>query len=324
MHLLSSEAEAFAVEDEQARGWNCLLWLSRFHGVSGDDAQGMAALRRKCRKEIWHQTNALVRSGRYRGGGQRVITFKVAASGMCLHGPCSRGCSVLRGPYVINDDILSCAQRLCERGDRIAVLNMACESSPGGGVVWGAGAQEENLYRRTDMGRDLEEARRRHYPLNDAALVSMNVTLIRGREEDGYPYLRAGKQVTVISCAAVRHPPLCDLGRYRYAGTREKMRMRIRNMLSAAFHANCDTLLLSAYGCGAYRNPPGEVAEIFSQELSGSGLGTVIFCIKEDHNSGMAWNPGGNLVPFKRVFPEMCCRDSWAGWHCGICGKVML
>eukprot|EP00969_Alexandrium_andersonii_P186147 8223822-Alexandrium_andersonii.AAC.1 len=44
-------------------------------------------------------------------------------------------------------------------GGSVAVLNMAAAGSPGGGVDWGAGAQEEDLHRRTDAWRFL---RRQH------------------------------------------------------------------------------------------------------------------------------------------------------------------
>ena len=49
------------------------------------------------------------------------------------------------------------------------------------------GAQEENLYRRTDMLRFLRNLIPR-YPIGPySAIVSRLVTVFRGTEEEGYP-----------------------------------------------------------------------------------------------------------------------------------------
>eukprot|EP00969_Alexandrium_andersonii_P056787 2503838-Alexandrium_andersonii.AAC.1 len=52
--------------------------------------------------------------------------------------------------------MLEAAGGYASQGCRVAVLNMAAKSHPGGGVRRGAGAQEENLHRRSDAFRFLE------------------------------------------------------------------------------------------------------------------------------------------------------------------------
>eukprot|EP00969_Alexandrium_andersonii_P103690 4575355-Alexandrium_andersonii.AAC.1 len=54
-------------------------------------------------------------------------------------------------------DMLEAAQDYVEQGHRVAVLSMAAKGRPGGGVKQGAGAQEENLHRRSDAFRFLEQ-----------------------------------------------------------------------------------------------------------------------------------------------------------------------
>eukprot|EP00969_Alexandrium_andersonii_P277269 12255799-Alexandrium_andersonii.AAC.1 len=57
-------------------------------------------------------------------------------------------------------DMLEVAQEQVRAGRSVAVLNMASAFRPGGGVERGAGAQEENLHRRTDTYRYLKRQER--------------------------------------------------------------------------------------------------------------------------------------------------------------------
>lgn len=56
---------------------------------------------------------------------------------------------------VENIDCLHAGAALKKSGYNPAVLNMASSSNPGGGVINGAGAQEETLFRRTNLFRSL-------------------------------------------------------------------------------------------------------------------------------------------------------------------------
>lgn len=110
---------------------------------------------------------------------------------------------------VVECDMLVHAHFLCEQGHKVAVLNMACEDCPGGGLRSGAGAQEENMHRRSDLVRFTEELQDEHYPIaRDACLLSTHVTVFRGPEHHGYPFLQSPFHVTFISCAALAYPKL--------------------------------------------------------------------------------------------------------------------
>ena len=74
---------------------------------------------------------------------------------------------------VIEGDCVAAAIELRRRGFRVAMLNMANAYSPGGAWENGAGAQEENLHRRSDLHAFLDDSKgtawkskgRRCYPI---------------------------------------------------------------------------------------------------------------------------------------------------------------
>lgn len=205
---------------------------------------------------------------------------------------------------VLQTDMLEAAAQLVEGGHSVAVLNMASAGSPGGGVQDGAGAQEENLHRRTDLFRYTLE-QRNNYPIPpEACLLSKDVTIMRGTEKDGYPFLSAMPRVSVLSCAAISHPRLDRRNCYSYRDDHQLMQMKAAVILQAAAQARCSMVVLSAFGCGAFGNPPQVVAEIFKEALQRSSVKGAIFCIFDDHNAGHAHNPQGNFRPFCEVFQQ--------------------
>ena len=51
----------------------------------------------------------------------------------------------------VNDDCIEVARKLVEEGYRPIMLNMANRHTPGGGVINGARAQEESLFRQSNL-----------------------------------------------------------------------------------------------------------------------------------------------------------------------------
>ncbi len=99
---------------------------------------------------------------------------------------------------VIKADCLTAAEELTNVGyEHVAVLAMANQSRPGGQVVSGAGAQEEDVFRRTDVHRHvLRYKDSLGYPLDTTeptAMVIRDVTICRGPCEQGYPFLDSTK-----------------------------------------------------------------------------------------------------------------------------------
>ncbi len=210
-------------------------------------------------------------------------------------------------------DCLEAARELLDTvpGDcRVAVLNMANAYRPGGGWLHGAGAQEENLHRRSNLSDHLSNYReavlghKLQYPLGEWGCVfSPDVCVFRGHESAGYPFLSAPFFVSVLTAAAYERPRLegGQLGDEFAAGTAKK----ITHFPRAAKLNGADCLVLSAFGCGAFGNPPGHVAEIFrsilfADEFAGQ-FRLVRLAIIEDLNSP----DGGNVAPFRRVFGDV-------------------
>jgi monoamine oxidase len=116
---------------------------------------------------------------------------------------------------------LTAAEELTNVGyEHVAVLVMANQSRPGGAVVSGAGAQEEDVFRRTDAHRHvLRYKDSLGYPLDTTeptAMVIRDVTICRGPCEQGYPFLEIRPKVSLIFVAAKREPSLINEDGIRY------------------------------------------------------------------------------------------------------------
>jgi len=125
---------------------------------------------------------------------------------------------------VINADCLEAAQLVVKSGFSPCVLNLASGKNPGGGVLGGAGAQEENLFRRSNLFLSLYQyalysndygipKNPKQYPLdrNFGGIYSPGITVFRGSEQNGYCLLRSPFQVAFVSVPAISHPavPYC-------------------------------------------------------------------------------------------------------------------
>eukprot|EP00969_Alexandrium_andersonii_P041107 1802520-Alexandrium_andersonii.AAC.1 len=64
----------------------------------------------------------------------------------------------------------------------------------------------------------------------------------------------------MISCAAVWNPPLPAERRYAEKQDYDLMKAKAEVIIKAAVEAECSVFVLSAFGCGAFGNPPDQVA----------------------------------------------------------------
>lgn len=202
-----------------------------------------------------------------------------------------------------------------EAGSRVALLDMASRQHPGGGYMRGAGAQEENLCRRSNLwahldcnsgsgwgfGRRGKGRSPALYPIPArGALYARDVLFVRGNEPgEGYAFLAAPLRVDVVAVAACVRPPTTAAGDY----AREEDRAATLDTVRAALHAcaqnGAHDVVLSALGCGAFRHPPAAVARLFRRALSEYApcFRRVVFAIYDDHNAPKS----GNYAPFKRI-----------------------
>ena len=177
---------------------------------------------------------------------------------------------------VQNTDTVSCIYE--HKDENVAVLNMATNKRPGGGVQNGALAQEECLFRCSNLTGTLNAAL---YPFLDSQLLySKEVTFFR---DVNY---RPAEIVTpdVITSAAfnLSNIEMPD----NYASFTEK---KIKLVLSVASKNDVDTLILGAWGCGVFKNNPLDVAKIFRKVLCDQNyryeFEHIIFAIIDDKNS---------------------------------------
>lgn len=181
---------------------------------------------------------------------------------------------------VTTETTVSAARRLYRAYTRLALLNFANPLEPGGGVLRGATAQEESICRASTLYPCLTSTQasafyelHRSIPYHflgflatDSLLYSPGVTLFKEEDENGVPlYTERWCIAEVITCAAP-----CFYSRMNCLPDDELLPLftkRIKNIMEAAIDHDIASLILGAFGCGAFRNPPLVVAEAFRQVL---------------------------------------------------------
>ncbi len=183
-----------------------------------------------------------------------------------------------------------------ETGVCFAVLNMANAFVPGGAYVEGTAAQEENLFRRSDCHEaidddELDRWTERYRPEMTARLSAAEGLVyldtqtprvcLRGpedldRADLGYPWLDDDEVFPFFELRAAAE----DLRGGKWFDEAEMAR-RIRAQLHTLRQAGVRHVVLSAFGCGAFRNPADRVAALYRELLDGEawGLQEVVFAI---------------------------------------------
>ena len=199
---------------------------------------------------------------------------------------------------VTNETTLGASRRLVEGGSKPLALNFANGIQPGGGFCGGARAQEEVLCRSSALYRSLvgDEmyAFHRLRPRPDStdwAIYSPDVPVFRTDEGTALeqPWL-----LSILTCAAPYAP---TIGRPEAA---DLLQHRIQRVLAVARAYGHTTLVLGAWGCGAFGNDPHRTAIDFREALEVDFNGAfreVVFAITD-------WSPERRFLgPFRDVFP---------------------
>jgi len=165
---------------------------------------------------------------------------------------------------------------------RVAILNMASNTEPGGGFKRGAWTQEESLCRRTTLYPALAAARAGgKYPIPPTGLLfSADVSIVRGPEPECRWEEAPTRKVGVISCPAIRRPALNVHG-HMEEPDKALTRVKVDLLLATAAANGYDALVLGALGCGAFYNPPSDVSRIFAEALRerGASFARVTFAV---------------------------------------------
>lgn len=160
------------------------------------------------------------------------------------------------------------AKKIVNRGYKPLVLDMANRYSHGGGVRNGATAQEEVLCRQSNLYPALEVlVDRQQYPLPEfGGAYIPNVQFFR---DDAYNFVDPFT-VDVFVSAAYN----CNVGSRGYDKPENEheyengTRLKIQNMLRAAIQMGNRAVVLSAFGCGAFRNDTNFIAQIYREILN--------------------------------------------------------
>ena len=183
---------------------------------------------------------------------------------------------------------LQATRELCRKYHRVALLNFANPIEPGGGVWRGANAQEESLCRAGSLypclaNEETREYYRRHQKMRgyesvfwgtDCLLYSPDVTFFKEEvplfsQDDILQYeLRYSSNwftADVITCAAPYFSN--QASSFPHEELSDVLIGRIQNILESAIDHDIEALVLGAFGCGAFHNPPMIVADAFRSVL---------------------------------------------------------
>jgi uncharacterized protein (TIGR02452 family) len=198
---------------------------------------------------------------------------------------------------VANETTLQASRRLFKAGLQPLALNFANGIHPGGGFLNGARAQEEVLCRSsalylTLVGDPMYEchAGRPQPDSTDWAIYSPDVPVFR--TDDGTVVEQPWPLSFVTSAApyapAIGQPASGDL-----------LQKRIVRVLGVAAAYGHRSLVLGAWGCGAFKNDPHRTAKDFRQALKDDFAGLfsrVVFAVTD-------WSPERRFLgPFRDTF----------------------
>ena len=273
---------------------------------------------------VYNNTMSVVKKGGYISPNDKVIQFpnpKAMIDGTKFYGKkvVNDYDSIPRYDTevkVINQDCIYAAKDLIDKGFNPCVLNMASFSTPGGGVIKGSSAQEENIFRRTNIFQSLYqfhsigenygiEQKEERYPLdyNFGGIYTPHVVVFKGGSDTRYTPLEEPFEIAVVSVSAVKNPTLKN-GKLE-PWVIDTTKSKIRQILDIALENGHDSLVLSAFGCGAYKTPPTEMAKLFKEVIESKnykGAFKVIhFAIINVPSTNGSHNLEGNFQPFKNV-----------------------
>ena len=172
-------------------------------------------------------------------------------------------------------------------GAKIAVLNFANAFHAGGGVTKGSSAQEESLCRTSTLypliyRKYLRDTFYKHHiernnsKATDSLIYTEGVIICKTDEDLSQRMQKEGwVKVDVITCAAPdlrqksnMHARIINNGTYmndaELFGYHVK---RAIHILNCAAHKGADTLILGAFGCGAFENNPETVAKAYKTAI---------------------------------------------------------
>ena len=201
---------------------------------------------------------------------------------------------------VTNETTLSAHRRHQAKGRNVVSLNFASATSPGGGFLSGARAQEEYLCRSSALYLTFRDCPMYRYHrekgnclYSDAMIYSPDVPVFRG---DDHELLPSPYPASFITSAA---PLATHVNIYELRYLPKVIYVRALKVLAVAKAHGHDSLILGAWGCGAFGNNGNLVADLFHKALTQDFAGAfkeVTFAIVDTSSEGRF------IRPFSRRF----------------------
>ncbi len=238
---------------------------------------------REERKEIFNNTRQL-----YESSEKLVEAVKYSKEHQIMIAESDKVPSIAHGIYDVPAKVLVSKKRCLEAsqgysGHKVCVLNFASASNAGGGVENGANAQEEAICRCSTLFPCISDTRitsqfhdkhrtelksgRMTALYNDDCIYTPDVVVFK--TDTARPELMPQKdwyKIDVISCAApnLRGKPGNAMNPYSgnkavtiKAGELLDLHMkRARRIFDIAKAHDVEVMILGAFGCGAFQNPP--------------------------------------------------------------------
>ena len=170
--------------------------------------------------------------------------------------------------FIIENDTFSMASGV----ENSCCLNFASYKNPGGGYKGPAQAQEEDLFRRSNLPALLDnETMLEYYPITGLkGFYCPKVVVNKDTDlEDIEPF-----ETSVITLAAVKNPQ---------PGEEQLMKDKIERVFKIAADNDVENLILGSWGSGAYNCSPVFMAKSFKEYLEKCDgvFKTVIFAIPD-------------------------------------------
>jgi len=261
--------------------------------------------------QIAKETIKITEAGRYIAGGHEVVFNDVDVKEVIVIDPktgedllaedlSSLDKDMMCRISVVNDDSFEASKGL----NKPLVMNFANAHVPGGGFLHGAAAQEEALCRTSTLYASISSSKAAEmYRYNnthisqvesDYMLISPNVVVFRG---EGFVLLEKPYTVGVITAPAPNR-----YGAAMLAGAKtvdKTFERRIRIICAAAAKYGFKSMVLGAWGCGAFGNDPVKVSCIFKQVIIDEGYGRYFEDIKF---AVYGREDGKNITAFRKIF----------------------
>lgn len=150
-----------------------------------------------------------------------------------------------------------------------AVLVFSSAKSPGGGILRGSSAQEEDISLVSSWYFQVKDIQNFYDSKNSNALNTSKILLI----EKGYVFLDEYMQeiknpysLSLIGCAAPNLKGMLEQ-KQDISLVYSEYQKRLKNILVLAENLQKKNLVLGAWGCGVFGLDPQKIANIFSNEI---------------------------------------------------------